>query len=124
MFENRQLEVIDSYLSLENLNISDKSSQLNTVLGEGKPDVRSQYKLDFFLHHAGFNEDVEQSPNSTSKSDLNLLKATKETAEALGSDRMLKLVNSGLWGQALSKLYGGTWAKLFFPEKAQYNKGS
>jgi hypothetical protein len=37
---------------------------------------------------------------------------------------MLKLVNSGVWGQALSKLYGGTWSRLFFPEKAQYNKGS
>lgn len=132
MFENRQLEVIDSYLSLDTVALAEQSreeSRLNTRVDPERhpdtmPSVDNQTKLDFFLNNAGYNEDVDQSPNSTSKSFINYLKAARDTAAALGDDKMLKLVNSGIWGQALSKLYGGTWSRLFFPEKAQYNKGS
>jgi len=132
MFENRQLEVIDSYLSLDIVALAEQSREelkLNTHIDverdpDTMPSVDNQTKLDFFLKNAGYNEDVDQSPNSTSKSFINYLKAARDTAAALGDDKMLKLVNSGIWGQALSKLYGGTWSRLFFPEKAQYNKGS
>lgn len=132
MFENRQLEVIDSYLSLDTVALAEQSREelkLNTQVDPERhpdtmPGVDNQTKLDFFLNNAGYNEDVDQSPNSTSKSFVNYLKAARDTAAALGDDKMLKLVNSGIWGQALAKLYGGTWSRLFFPEKAQYNKGS
>lgn len=132
MFENRQLEVIDSYLSLDTVALAEQSREehkLNTSLDierhpDTMPSVDNQTKLDFFLNNAGYSEDVDQSPNSTSKSFSNYLKAARDTAAALGDSRMLKLVNSGIWGQALSKLYGGTWSRLFFPEKAQYNRGS
>jgi hypothetical protein len=104
MFENRQLEVIDSYLSLDTVALAEQSREelkLNTLISEERqPDtvtsVDNQTKLDFFLNNAGFDEDVDQSPNSTSKSFLNYLKAARDTSAALGSDRMLKLVNSGI----------------------------
>lgn len=123
-FDNRQLEIIDSYLTLDREALLEQRREelvVNTWL-----DLESKDKpnLDFFLRHANPYDDVEESPNSTSKSDFNLLKATLEKVAELGDDKMLKLVNSGIWGQALSKLYGGTWSRLFFPEKAQYNKGS
>lgn len=104
MFENRQLEVIDSYLSLDTVALAEQSREelnLNTHIGEERhpdtmPSVDNQTKLDFFLNNAGFDEDIDQSPNSTSKSFTNYLKAARDTAAALGSDRMLKLVNSGI----------------------------
>jgi hypothetical protein len=70
--------------------------QINTLLDAEKPDVRSNTKLDMFLHYADIDDDVNQSPNSTSKSDINYVKAARDTAAALGNDRMLKLVNSGV----------------------------
>jgi hypothetical protein len=104
MFENRQLEVIDSYLSLDTVALAEQSREelrLNTLMGEERhpdtmPSVDNQTKLDFFLNNAGYNEDVDQSPNSTSKSFINYLKAARDTAAALGDDKMLKLVNSGI----------------------------
>jgi hypothetical protein len=127
-FDDRQLAVIDSYLSLDIVALYQQSReelQLNTKVLPGEElDTKLKAKLDFFLKNADYSNDVNESPNSTSKSDLNFLKAARDTAAALGDSRMAKLVSSGIWGQALSKLYGGTWSKLFFPEKAQYNKGS
>jgi hypothetical protein len=104
MFENRQLEVIDSYLSLDTVALAEQSREelkLNTHINverdpDTMPSVDNQTKLDFFLNNAGYNEDVDQSPNSTSKSYINYLKAARDTAAALGDDKMLKLVNSGI----------------------------
>jgi hypothetical protein len=104
MFENRQLEVIDSYLSLDIVALAEQSREelkLNTFIWGARdpdrmPSVDNQTKLDFFLNNAGYNEDVDQSPNSTSKSFINYLKAARDTVAALGDDKMLKLVNSGI----------------------------
>jgi hypothetical protein len=104
MFENRQLEVIDSYLSLDTVALAEQSREelkLNTHIDverhpDTMPSVDEQTKLEFFLNNGGYNEDVDQSPNSTSKGFLNYLKAARDTAAALGDDKMLKLVNSGI----------------------------
>jgi len=126
-FDERQLAVIDSYLSLDTIALYQQSRQelvLNTRIDPEDSGKDYKVHLGFFLKNADYQNDVNESPNSTSKSPLNFLKAARDTVAALGDDRMAKLVSSGIWGQALSKLYGGTWSRLFFPEKAQYNKGS
>jgi hypothetical protein len=97
-FDERQLAVIDSYLSLDIIALYQQSReelQLNTKLD---PDVSSdnERKLEFFLKTADYHSDVNESPNSTSKSDLNLLKAARDTVTALGDDKMAKLVSSGI----------------------------
>jgi hypothetical protein len=100
MFDNRQLEVIDSYLSMDSTALAEQKREeprLNVMLDpETILEKQPNSKLDFFLRNAGFDEDIDQSPNSTSKSFQNYLKAARDTAAELGNDRMLKLVNSGI----------------------------
>jgi hypothetical protein len=97
-FDERQLAVIDSYLSLDTIALYQQSReelQLNTRL---EPDSNEDItpKLEFFLKTADYHSDVNESPNSTSKSDLNLIKAARDTVSALGDDKMAKLVSSGI----------------------------
>jgi hypothetical protein len=46
------------------------------------------------------------------------------TLQLNDKNRWQKLVDSGIWGLALSKLYGGNWGKQFYPEKAEYSENS
>jgi len=56
------------------------------------------------------------------KAQLHLLKLVADHTHY--TNLMKVLVNSGIWGLTLSKLYGGKFGKLEYTAKASYNKGS
>jgi len=98
-FDERQLAVIDSYLSLDIIALYQQSRQelvLNTRIDPEDSSKDFKVHLGFFLKNADYQNDVNESPNSTSKSPLNFLKAARDTVAALGDDRMAKLVSSGI----------------------------
>jgi hypothetical protein len=98
-FEQRQLDLVDSYLSLDVVALNMERSErlmINTLIEDMESDARKSAKLGVFTKLANIDDDVNESPNSTSKSDTNLLKAARDIAAALGDDRMLKLANSGI----------------------------
>jgi len=98
-FDERQLAVIDSYLSLDTIALYQQSRQelvLNTRIDPDDNSKDYRIHLGFFLKNADYHNDVNESPNSTSKSPLNFLKAARDTVAALGDDRMAKLVSSGI----------------------------
>jgi len=69
---------------------------INTLIEEQESVSSKLAKLEFFSRIANIDDDVNESPNSTSKSDTNLLKAARDVAASLGDDKMLKLANSGI----------------------------
>jgi hypothetical protein len=95
------------------------------------PQSRSWYNVHFDpknLDH--FIKDLDTQDGSKGQEESgpsDKAAAVYETANELregGNDRLEKLVESGIWGVALSKLYGGQWGKQFFPTKAAYEKNS
>jgi len=95
------------------------------------PQSRSWYNVHFDpknLEH--FAKDLDTQDGSKGQEESGPVEkaaAVYEVAEELregGGDRLEKLVNSGIWGLALSKLYGGQWGKQFFPVKTAYEENS